>query len=111
MAINISVNEEAVMSCTVNGDHIHWKINDEPLVGNEHTEFYYLQSTYFLLDDATNKRMGQLTIRGLNTISNGTMVTCIASQLRDSFFSIAVSNPALILVQGIVKSTNLTDNN
>ena len=110
MAINISINEEAVMSCTVNGDHIHWKINSEPLVGNEHTGFYNYSQSIFLLDGATNERIGQLTVRGLTTISNGTTVTCIASQLRDSLFSVAVSKPALILVQGIVKSINFTNN-
>lgn len=104
MAINISANEETEMSCTVIGDHINWKVNGTPLVGDKHAGFYYSHQLSILLDEATNKRMGQLQIKGLNT-TNHTMVTCVASQLIDSeHFTVAVSEPALILVQGTVKA-------
>ena len=110
MAINISANDDSKMNCTVIGDHINWRVDGEPLVGDEHAGFFYSHQSSVLLDEATNKRMGQLTIRGLNT-TNGTMVTCVASQLIDSeHFTVAESEPALILVQGIVKSINFTDN-
>ena len=104
MAINMSVNEEAVMSCTVIGDHINWKINGEALVGDEHAGISYSHQSSVLLDKAANKRIGHLRIMGLNN-TNGTVVQCVASQLIDSnLFSAATSNPALILVQGIVKN-------
>ena len=101
MAINMSVNEETVMSCTAIGDHINWNVNGDPLLGDEHAGFFYSHQSLILLDGATNRRMGQLTIRGLTTI-NGTMVTCVASQLIESKHSVAVSDPALVLVQGIL---------
>ena len=90
------------MNCTVIGDHINWKIDGEPLVGDEHAKFSYSYQSINLLNEAANKRIGQLRIVGLNTTSNGTMVTCVVSQLRNTLFSVAVSKPALILVQGIL---------
>lgn len=104
MAINISANEETKMNCTVIGDHINWKINGTPLAGDKHAGFYYSHQSSVLLDETTNIRTGQLRIRGLNT-TNGTMVTCVASQVIDSeHFTVAESEPALILVQGTVKA-------
>ena len=103
MNVNVSVNGETYMNCTIIGDYISWKANNTPVNFFSHLGLYEsLVST--LLDEALNKRMGQLRIRGSPEL-NGTKITCIAAQIGTEF-SNSKSDTVMILVQGTRVTTS-----
>lgn len=97
MNVNVSLNDEAYMNCTIIGDYISWKANNTPVNFFSHLGlFESLVST--LLDEASNNRIGQLRIRGSPAL-NGTKITCIATQIGTEI-SNSKSDTVVILVQG-----------
>ena len=87
------------MNCTIIGDFINWEANNTPANAYQHLGLHEsLFST--VLDPSTNKRLGQLRIRGSSKL-NGTKITCIATKL-GNLVSTEESEPVLILVEGIL---------
>lgn len=96
--VNISVNQETLMNCTIIGDFINWKANNTPVNAYQHLG---LHESLFptVLDEAANKRLGQLKIRGSAEL-NGTNITCIATKTANNQVINDESEPVLILVEG-----------
>ena len=99
--VNISENAEIIVNCTIIGHHINWKVNNEPISDFPHPGFYASKIS-MPMNGTPNMCFGQLRITGSRE-NNGTMITCVASQLISNNFTVAESKPVLILVQGTHK--------
>ena len=101
-AINITLNEETVFTCTAVGDHINWRANNTPvneIIGKgiddlnmrvpvNATEHIYLE---------------KLRVVG-SYFSNASTIVCQSVLLLEGKFTVAASDPVLLLVQGKYKT-------
>ena len=96
--INISLNEVAVLNCTAIATFINWEVNGQPI--DDHISQDFDDSARpVLVNETQNLRMRTLRVTG-SSDSNGSNITCVAVLATSTTHPIAISEPALILVQG-----------
>lgn len=97
-SVNISLNEERVLTCTAIGDVINWKANNTRV---EEINIPEISPAIPIPINKTKSELkGQLHAIG-SQIINHTWIECSVLQFSNQPFSIASSEPVLILVQGI----------
>ena len=99
MDINISLNEEAIFECVAVAHHINWKANNTPLNAISNKGFTG-SAAPTPVNAAENLYSSQLRVTGSH-FSNASEIVCIASLLVMDKFTVATSEPMLLLVQGI----------
>lgn len=99
MAINISLNAEAIFECVAVAHHIHWKANNTPLNAISDKGFTG-SAAPTPVNAAENLYSSQLRVIGSH-FSNASEIVCIASLLVMNKFTVATSEPILLLVQGV----------
>lgn len=97
-AINISLNQEAVLSCKTVGEHISWTANGTSVYYVKHKDWMVSQLTE-IVNSTQNIHLSKLKIRGTSNV-NQTNLTCHVAQLSGNHYSNDESEPALVLVQG-----------
>ena len=103
MAINISLNEEATFKCVAVAHHINWKANNTPVNAISNKGFTG-SAVPTPVNVAENLYSSELRVTGSH-FSNASEIVCIASLLVMKKFTIATSEPMLLLVQGIYYTT------
>ena len=101
-SVNISLNEVAVFNCTAIATFIIWRVNGEP-VANIRSKGFDDKALIVTVNETQNLRMRTLRVVG-SPDSHNVSITCVALlQISGTNnFSVAQSEPALILVQGDV---------
>lgn len=100
VAINISLNEEAIFKCVAVAHHINWKANNTPLNAISNKGFTG-SAVPTPVNAADNLYSSQLRVIGSH-FSNASEIVCVASLLVMNKFTVATSEPVLLLVQGIL---------
>ena len=95
---NISLNEVAKLNCTAIATFIIWEVNGQP-VGDLDSPDFDSSAQTMLVNGTQNLRVRTLRVTG-SSDSNGSNITCVAVLHTSATHPIAISEPALILVQG-----------
>lgn len=104
-AMNISLHQEAVLSCKTVGEHISWTANDTSVYELKHKDWMVSQLTK-VINSAQNIHLTELKIRGTRNV-NQTRFVCHVAQLSGDHYSNNESKPALVLVQGICRKAHM----
>ena len=99
---NVSLNEVAVFNCTAITTFINWEVNGQFVDDQTRRKGFDDTASLVTLDAAKNLRMRVLRVLG-SPDSNDSNITCVAIRLG---LNTLRSEPALILVQGIIHSNN-----
>lgn len=98
VGVNISLNEEAVFTCKAVADHINWRANSTP-VNDVMDKGFFGDMLPVPINEAENIYSSQLRVVG-SDFSNATMIVCRVSLLVMNVYTVATSEPVLLLVQG-----------
>ena len=98
-SVNISLNGEAEFNCTGIGSTFFWKANGTEL-SNDGKKIFIAPP--LLVDEVQDLKISTLRVTVAST-DNATNITCTAIKL-DPFSISNESEPALLLVQGIIES-------
>ena len=98
VAVNISLNEEAVFTCKAVANHINWRANSTP-VNDIMVKGFFGNMLPVPINETENIYSSQLRVVG-SDFSNATMIVCRASLLAMNVYTAATSEPVLLLVQG-----------
>ena len=102
-SVNISLNEVAEINCIAIATFINWVTNGQPLENAIRDKGFDDSSPTVTLNETKELRMRILRVVG-SPDSNGANISCIAFlHITATNVSTAVSEPALILVQGDVE--------
>ena len=96
-SVNISINELTEISCTAIKTFIDWEVNGKP-VDDLNSEVF---APLLTLNQTESFRMRTLRIVGSFDSNNSNIVCFAFLQISSTTFSAAVSEPTLILVQGM----------
>ena len=98
VAVNVSLNEEAVFTCKAVADHINWRANSTPVTDIMDKGFFG-NMLPVAINETENIYSSQLRVVG-SDFSNSTMIACRVNMLAMNVYTVATSEPALLLVQG-----------
>lgn len=94
------------MNCTAVANIIHWEINGYSILNYNDKEFTESPTERILNGIIQNLRTKKLWVTG-SSDSDGAQVVCVATlDVNDGFESL-VSEPAIVLVQGIIIRINI----
>ena len=98
-SVNIAENSNALVTCTAICSFINWEVNRQPL-NNEFQDQGFHEMPTIDLNVTENQRRESLQVMG-SPHSNNVSIVCVAVlQLQNGTFVGALSEPALVLVQG-----------
>ena len=98
-SVNIAENSNALVTCTAICSFINWEVNRQPL-NNEFRDQGFHEMPTIDLNVTENQRRESLQVLG-SPHSNNVSIVCVAVlQLPNETFVGALSEPALVLVQG-----------
>ena len=98
MAINITLNEETVFTCTAVGDHINWIANNtavDEIIGKG------IDDLNVRIPVNATEHIYQEKLRVVGShFSNASTIVCQSILHLEGKFTAAASDPVLLLVQG-----------
>ena len=104
-SVNISLNDETVFTCTAVAHHISWKANNTPV--DAFRDKGFITSLIPTPINVTEKiYSSQLIVTGSH-FSNATEIICAVGLPAMGTITTAISEPKLLLVQGIFTASYL----